>query len=164
MAKLSKNRKKKLRKRKKKQKELLEKQLYEVEGLSMSMNANVDSKIPESVLNEKVAPIPRLNPKSFGNNSNGVDKEHAAVEEEHPKDENAGKKKKKKVSLIRSLEIVNFRRTSGSEKGMRMQPTLFRTNLLIATTLRKLKMGQKKRATMIVRIKMGSLQTHSLTF
>lgn len=101
MTKLSKNKKKKLRKRKKKQRELLEKQLYEVEGLDVSINANltpeqtIASKIPDSILNEKVAPIPRIGIKPV-NNSNGVDKEHEPVEEA-PNDENGVKKKKKKV-------------------------------------------------------------------
>jgi hypothetical protein len=107
MTKLSKNKKKKLRKRKKKQRELLEKQLYEIEGLDVSVNANlaqaadsdVASKIPDSILNEKMAPIPRI--KSFTNNSNGVNKEHENVNENEdgPKDENNLKKKKKKVGF-----------------------------------------------------------------
>lgn len=107
MMKISKNRKKKLRKRKKKQRELLEKQLYEVEGLDVSVNANlvqsdqeVISKIPDSILNEKIAPIPRINAKT-SLNTNGINKEHKIVvaEEEVP-DENNPKKKKKKVSSL----------------------------------------------------------------
>lgn len=110
MTKLSKNKKKKLRKRKKKQRELLEKQLYEIEGLDVSVNANlaqaaeqnIASKIPDSILNEKIAPIPRVGVKAPPvNNSNGVEKDHEPIEVT-ANDENGVKKKKKKVKIYGS--------------------------------------------------------------
>lgn len=91
MAKMSKNKKKKLRKRKKKQRELLEKQLNEMEILNAE--SDVPSKIPNSILNEKVT-IPRINPKSMTNN--GVEKDHEK-ESENVNDEQNNVKKKKKV-------------------------------------------------------------------
>ncbi|KAI6177239.1 BMA-SPK-1, isoform e [Aphelenchoides bicaudatus] len=123
MTKMSKNKKKKLRKRKKKQRELLEKQLYEVEGLNVSINANLSqstdqpiaSKIPDSILNEKIAPIPRCSVKlpvndtnntNNTNNSNGVDKEHEPAEEPQ-NDENGTKKKKKKKNKRKRKNETN---------------------------------------------------------
>jgi hypothetical protein len=70
----------------------------------LEVSTGTNSKIPDSILTEKIAAIPRIGAKSFINNTNGVGKEHEDVNEV-PKDENNVKKKKKKAGYTLILNI-----------------------------------------------------------
>ncbi|CAD5221917.1 unnamed protein product [Bursaphelenchus xylophilus] len=96
--KMSKNKKKKLRKRKKKQREVLEKQLYEVEGLNISITDDQgdmeasqtevleSSAIPDYLLNDSMPSIPRVTTLNLPNTDNC----------ENSNDKSGKKKKKNK--------------------------------------------------------------------
>ncbi|CAD5215946.1 unnamed protein product [Bursaphelenchus okinawaensis] len=109
--KMSKNKKKKLRKRKKKQRELLEKQLYEVEGMNISINdecgeleaspseAIKSSAIPDYLLNDALPPIPRVTTLNLSNNEN--------VENTNTKTKKKKKKNKKNNKNKEPVEAEN---------------------------------------------------------
>ncbi|KAI6235065.1 Protein kinase domain-containing protein [Aphelenchoides besseyi] len=118
--KISKNKKKKLRKRKKKLNQTLTRQLTEsyLESPSSPPNGNTNMPPPQSLLSEKIAPIPRINSKNLVGVGNGATKESEPIGNLQLNDDiNDADDKAKGTHARKNKKRKNRRKRKNGENG-----------------------------------------------